>query len=74
MSNYLEEYRRLIPEEACSIDYGSSLICVQQNRPYLFGTLSLGYKCGLEDYPSIFVKTTSYIDWIQQNTFYTNRS
>lgn len=71
---FCAEYRRLIPEEACSIDYGSSLICVQQNRPYLFGTLSLGYKCGLEDYPSIFVKTTSYIDWIQQNTFYTNRS
>ena len=64
------EYLRMDPSEACRADYGSPFMCIDNNRPYLYGITSLGVNCGVEGYPSVYVKLTSYIDWIRENTFY----
>ena len=64
------DFERL--EDACILDVGSPLICVQDNRPYLYGFVSHSYQCGEPDFPGIFAKVTSYLEWIDSNLFGAN--
>ncbi|XP_030750059.1 trypsin alpha-3-like [Sitophilus oryzae] len=52
-------------EAVCSGDSGGPLVINSQ----LIGVVSWGYSpCGTSGFPSIYVDTAAYIDWIQQNT------
>lgn len=64
---FCADFERL--DYACSLDVGSPLVCVHDNRPFLYGFVSHSYQCGVENYPAILAKVVSYLDWINENMF-----
>ena len=64
---YFLDFERL--DSACSLDVGSPLVCVHDNRPFLYGFVSHSYQCGVENYPAILAKVVSYLGWINENMF-----
>ena len=61
------DYERL--EHACILDVGSPLVCVHDNRPFLYGFLSHSYQCGEEQFPAVLAKIVTYLEWINSNMF-----
>ena len=55
-------------KDACHGDSGGPLICVVDNEPVLYGVVSWGRECALPDFPGIYGKVSSIIDWIEDNT------
>ena len=64
--HFCADFLRKDPAKACSGDLGGALICVEDNRPIIFGVTSLADKCGLEDHPAVYAKLSQYTRWIEQ--------
>ena len=45
-------------------DSGGPLICVDNNRPVLYGVTSWGIGCGDKGYPGVFAKVSAVLNWI----------
>ncbi|CAL8088726.1 unnamed protein product [Orchesella dallaii] len=60
-----------LPEEdPCKGDSGGPLIvkCSSTDTFTQIGIISHGEGCAVQDFPAIFTRVSSFIDWIQQNT------
>lgn len=51
---------------ACRGESGSPLMLSVKNQWEQVGTVTFGMGCGV-NYPTVFVKITSYLDWIKEN-------
>jgi len=51
-------------KDACSGDSGSPLICVKENKPVFHGIVSWGFGCARKDFPGVYVRVSTYVDWI----------
>uniref|UniRef100_A0A1Y1K0Y6 Peptidase S1 domain-containing protein n=1 Tax=Photinus pyralis TaxID=7054 RepID=A0A1Y1K0Y6_PHOPY len=51
---------------SCRGESGSPLMLSVKNQWEQVGIVSFGFVCGL-DFPTVFVKITSYLDWIKEN-------
>ena len=51
-------------QDSCQGDSGGPLICVVDGAPVLYGVVSYGYGCADSDYPGIYAKVASQIDWL----------
>jgi len=53
--------------DACQGDSGGPLVCSNSEGYFeLHGTTSWGYGCGDRDYPGVWARVTSVIDWITE--------
>ncbi|CAL8105269.1 unnamed protein product [Orchesella dallaii] len=61
--------RRLVPD-SCYGDSGGPLMARGINdtaKWYLLGIVSWGYLCGDPEYPGVYTKIVTYLDWIREN-------
>ncbi|KAH8268679.1 hypothetical protein KR026_011635, partial [Drosophila bipectinata] len=54
--------------DSCNGDSGGPLMSILDEKTYLAGITSFGAKdCGARDFPSLYVKTFPYLDWIERS-------
>lgn len=53
--------------DACEGDSGGPLTVYVDGEPLLAGISSTGFGCAAEGYPGLYVRTTSYLDWLAAN-------
>jgi secreted trypsin-like serine protease len=53
--------------DACEGDSGGPLTVFVKGEPLLAGISSTGFGCATEGYPGLYVRTTSYLDWLAAN-------
>ena len=51
--------------QTCLGDAGAPLL----QSDLLIGTVTSFYSCDFEGYPAVYTKTSSFVDWIEDNTF-----
>lgn len=56
----------LFAVDTCDGDSGGPLMTVKNNYWLVEGVVSFGRGCGLEGWPAIYTRVTSFEDWIQQ--------
>jgi len=56
-------------KDTCQGDSGGPLfLTTESGNKVLVGVTSFGYGCAVDDYPGIYTRVSSYIDWICQET------
>ena len=55
-------------KDTCYGDSGGPLFTTTGSGYRLVGLTSWGYECGLEDYPGIYTRVSTYLDWISEET------
>jgi secreted trypsin-like serine protease len=53
--------------DSCMGDSGGPMMVRQGEQWYQIGIVSWGIHCGTYQYPGIYTRVTSYLDWIKQN-------
>jgi len=53
--------------DACEGDSGGPLTAYVNGEPLLAGVASTGFGCAQPGYPGLYVRTTSYLDWLAAN-------
>jgi len=53
--------------DACQGDSGGPLAYVSGNTRILYGIVSWGKGCALPDYPGVYTRVSTYIEWIKEN-------
>jgi len=53
-------------KDGCQGDSGGPFICAEDGRPVLRGVTSWGWGCAEANSPGVWVRTTKFIDWINQ--------
>lgn len=54
-------------EDSCDGDSGGPLLRASQNYWYIEGIVSFGNRCGLQEWPAVYTRVNSYLDWITDN-------
>ncbi|CAF3613402.1 unnamed protein product [Adineta steineri] len=52
-------------KDSCQGDSGGPLMYNSNGQWYLSGVVSFGADCGLSNYPGVYTRTSTYLDWIQ---------
>ena len=59
------EYGNKHTESSCSGDMGAPMVCIEDEKPVLRGSVSWGFGCSNTANPGVFAKTSNFADWIQ---------
>ena len=54
-------------KDACQGDSGGPFVCNDGGKAVVAGTTSFGFGCALADYPGVYSRTTTALDWIKAN-------
>ena len=55
-------------KDTCQGDSGGPLVGRYQNVWYFYGITSYGFECGVTGIPAVYVRVSSFVDWILDNT------
>ncbi|EDS42290.1 coagulation factor XII [Culex quinquefasciatus] len=55
---------RGVHTDACWGDSGGPLVKLEGSKYVLVGIVSSGHHCGLKDFPGVYTRVASYLDWI----------
>ena len=54
-------------KDACQGDSGGPFVCQYEGMAVITGVVSWGYGCAQPDYPGVYARTTTVLDWIKSN-------
>ena len=54
-------------KDACQGDSGGPFVCNDGGKAVVAGTVSWGISCADADYPGVYARTTTALDWIKSN-------
>ena len=54
-------------KDSCEGDSGGPLTVTEAGRSQVIGVVSIGFGCGIPEFPGIYTKVSQYIPWIMQN-------
>ena len=63
--NSLTLYLAIFFYRSCQGDSGGALLYSKNGRWYAGGVVSYATGCGRQAFPTVFTKTSAYIDWIR---------
>ena len=46
---------------------GGPAACMEDGEMRVCGIVSFGYGCAIPEYPGVYTKVSSYLDWIREN-------
>ena len=55
-------------EDTCQGDSGGPMVVRKDEKWYIYGVTSYGFKCAEPEAPGVYVRVSAYVDWILENT------
>ena len=52
-------------KDTCSADSGGPFVCIVNDVAVLYGLVSFGFDCAHPDYPGVYAKVSSQVNWIE---------
>ena len=57
-------------KDACQGDSGGPFVCNDDGKAVVAGTVSWGISCADADYPGVYARTTTALEWIKSSMVY----